>query len=69
MFQTAATINYDPHHVISIRRQVNENKPFEHQEVEGLVESANWLYYPQVTQSSEDMQNESIYPMKDASVT
>ena len=40
-FQTSTAINYDPHHVISIRRQVNKNNPFEHQEVEGLIESAN----------------------------
>ena len=29
-FQTSTTINYDPHHIISIRKQVNKNKPFEH---------------------------------------
>ena len=35
-------VNYDPEHVISIRIQVNKNKPFEHQEVEGLAEKTNW---------------------------
>ena len=40
-FQTTNTINYDPHHIISIRNQVNKNNPFEHQDVEGLVESVN----------------------------
>ena len=40
-FQTTIAINYDPHHIISIRKQVNKNKTFEHQEVEGLVESKN----------------------------
>ena len=39
-FQIVPSINYDPHHVISIRRQVNKNKPFEHHEVEGLVVSS-----------------------------
>ena len=29
-FSMEATINYDPHHIISNRRQVNKNKPFEH---------------------------------------
>ena len=55
-FQTVVAINYDPHHVISIRRQVNKNKPFEQQEVEGLAETANWLDYLPVTQNDEDMQ-------------
>ena len=41
-FQIATAINYDPHHIISIRKQVNKNNPFEHQEVEGLAESENW---------------------------
>ena len=44
-FPTVAAVNYDPHHIISIRKQVNKNKPFEHQEVAGLVESANWMDY------------------------
>ena len=61
-FQTVAVLNYDPHHVISIRRQVNKNKLFEHQEVEGLDESSNWIDYPQVTQSEEDMQQGSTSP-------
>ena len=54
--QTARDINYDPHHVISVRREVNKNKPFEHQEIEGLAESANWSDHPWVTQNEEDMQ-------------
>ena len=29
-FHTYTVINYDPHHIISIRKQVNKNKPFEH---------------------------------------
>ena len=31
-FQITTTVNDDPHHIISIRKQVNKNKPFEHQE-------------------------------------
>ena len=68
-FQTITAFNYDPHHIISIRRQVNKNKPFEHQEVAGLVDSANWMDYPQETQNYEDMQYGSTYPMKDAIFT
>ena len=40
-FQAEAAINYDPHHIISIMRQVNKNNPFEHFEVAGLSEAAN----------------------------
>ena len=40
-FQRVSPTNYDPHHIISIRKQVNKNKPFEHQEVEGLDEKEN----------------------------
>ena len=56
MFQTNVAINYDPHHIISIRKQVNKNKPFEHQEVERLVEKANWFDYPLLMQSEGDIQ-------------
>ena len=52
-FQTVVDVNYDPHHVISIRIQVNKNKPFEHQEVASLVESSNWMDYPQETWNEE----------------
>ena len=48
-FQIVAAVNYDPHHVISIRRKVNKNKPFEHHEVAGMAESANWMVYPHET--------------------
>ena len=40
-FKTAITVNYDPHHIISIRRQVNKNKPFENHEFERLAEKEN----------------------------
>ena len=48
-FQTEVAINYDPLHIIYIRRQVNKNKPFEHYEVAGLFETTNWLEYPHET--------------------
>ena len=40
-FYLGAYINYDPHQVISKRKQANQNKPFEHTEVAGLREEAN----------------------------
>ena len=38
--------NYDPHHIIFLRKQANKNKPFEHQFIEGLNETANLLQTP-----------------------
>ena len=66
-FQNDASINYDPHHIISIKRQVNKNNPFEQHEIAGLVESANWIDYPHETQRDDDMQQDSISLMKDSS--
>ena len=68
-FQTDAIVNYDPHHVISIRRHVNKIKPFEHHEVVGMAESSNWMDYPHETQNDEDMQQDSTSPMNDSSST
>ena len=45
-FYLGTAINYDPHQVISKRRQENNNNPFEHTEVVGLREAANWEDYP-----------------------
>ena len=42
-FPTEAAINYDPHHIISNKRQANKNNPFENHEVETLLEAENWL--------------------------
>ena len=44
-FQKESKVNYDPHHVISLRKQANKNKPFEHQSVENLAETANLLQF------------------------
>ena len=35
-FSVEVSINYEPHHIISNRRQANKNKPFEHFELVGL---------------------------------
>ena len=54
-----ATIIYDPHHIISDRRQTNRNNPFKHDEVERLVEKENWMEYPGETSCDEDMPKNS----------
>ena len=41
-FDMEAAIDYDPHHIISSRRQANKRKPFKHVEVVGLAERENW---------------------------
>ena len=46
---------------------MNKNKPFEHHEVTGMAESANWMDYPYETWNDEDMQQDSTSPLKDAS--
>ena len=42
-FHINVFIKYDPHHIISIRRQINKNKPFEHNEIACMPETINWL--------------------------
>ena len=64
-FQIEVSINYDSHNIISIRRQVNKNNPFEHFEVAGLSETTNWLDYPHTTQGDINMQDDSTSSMKE----
>ena len=59
-FSVETVVNYDPHHVISNRRQANKNKPFEHFEVGGLSEVANWMGYPKDINNGENMQEASL---------
>ena len=47
-FQKEPKENYDPHHIISLRKQANKNKPFEHQFIEGLNEMANLLQFMEI---------------------
>ena len=65
-FQTDVSINYDPHHIISIVRQINKNKPFENNEIAGIPKTANWLDYPHETQRDVDMQDYCTYSVKEA---
>ena len=61
-FSMEDSVNYDPHHIISNRRQVNKNKRFEHFEVVGLSEAANWIDYPNDSNDGDDMQEDSLSP-------
>ena len=58
-FAMEATINYDPHHIISNRRQANKNKPSEHVDVAVLVEKVNYMEYLRETSCDEDMPENS----------
>ena len=53
-FQKEEKVNYDPHHIISQRKQLNKNKPFDHQIVEGLDKMANFSNFEENTESNED---------------
>ena len=62
-FSLGVAINYDPHQVISKRRHVNKNNPFEHTEVAGLREAANWEDYPNNTLDNINMEPYSVSPI------
>ena len=47
-FQKEQRINYDPHHLISQRKQSKKNKPFDHQVVKGLDKMANLSFLKKV---------------------
>ena len=53
-FKKEPRINYDPHHVICLRKQTNKNKPFDHQSIEGLAETTNLLQFMETPRSDED---------------
>ena len=48
-------INYDPHHIISQRRQYNKNKVFDHEEIEGLTQRYNLMEYPSDVDNSKSL--------------
>ena len=48
-FQKEEKMNYDPHQIISQRRQLNKNKPFDHQVIEGLDKMANIFSFEEDT--------------------
>ena len=53
-FKKDPRINYDPHHVISLRKQANKNKQFDYQYIEGLAEAANLLHFRETPRSDGD---------------
>ena len=59
-FQREQRVNYDPYHIISLRKQANKNKPFDHQVVEGLKEVANLFYFVEILGSDENTSNGSV---------
>ena len=58
-FLTKLAVNYDPHQVISNIRKSLRRKPFEHEEIVGLVDAINWYDYPKETRKDTDMQEDS----------
>ena len=56
--QKEQKINYDPHHIISQRKQLDKNKPFDHQIVEGLDKIANLANFEENIEANEDRRNE-----------
>ena len=59
-FQREQRVNYDPYHIISLRKQANKNKPFDHQDVEGLKEVANLFYFVEIPGSNENTRSGSV---------
>ena len=53
-FQKEEKVNYDPHHIISQRKQLKKNKPFDHQIVEGLDKMENLSNFEENTEANED---------------
>ena len=53
-FQKEEKMNYDPHHIISQRKQLNKNKPFDHQIVEGLDKMENLSNFEENIEANED---------------
>ena len=47
-------MNYDPHHIISQRKQLSKNHPFDHQIVEGLDKIANLSNFEENIEADED---------------
>ena len=60
-FQKEQRRNYDPHHIISQRKQLNKNKPFDHQIVEGLDKIENLANFEENSEVDEDRSNITVY--------
>ena len=49
VFSLEQALNYNPHQIISKMRKAHKCKPFEHTEIPGLREVANWDDFPNPT--------------------
>ena len=56
-FQKEQKLYYDPHHIISQRKQLNKNKPFDHQTIEGLDKIENLANFEENSEANEDRRN------------
>ena len=59
-FQREQRVNYDPYHIISLRKQANKNNPFDHQVVEGLDEIANLFHFMEIPRSDENTSSRPV---------
>ena len=66
-FFTEPVVNYDPHHVISNRRKALKRNPFDHEEIVGLADVANWYDYPEDTPKYTDMKEDSNSSVREIS--
>ena len=57
IFQKEQKVSYDPHHIISQRKQLKQNKPFDHQTVEGLDKIANLANFEENSEADEYRRN------------
>ena len=56
-FQKEQKVNYDPHHIISQRKKLNKNKPFDHEIVEGLDKIEFFSNFEENLEADEDKRN------------
>ena len=59
-FKKEQKVNYDPYHIISLRKQENKNKQFDHQVVEGLKEVANLFHFVEIPECDENTSSGSV---------
>ena len=52
-FQEVEKIRYDPHQIISNRRQQNKNAPYDHQTIEGIDKITNLESFKEGENSTE----------------
>ena len=62
-FSLEQAIDYDPHQVISKRRKAHKSNPFEHTEILGLREAANWDDFPNSTTMDINIGQSSASPL------